>query len=98
MAIHTTYTDARKNLAKLLDRVTGDREVVFIRRRGREKVALVAADELEGLMETAHLLRSPRNATRLLTALRRALLVALGLTGSLLNPSRSVPAHGRGDK
>jgi antitoxin YefM len=73
MAIDTTYTDARENLAKLLDRVTGDREVVFIRRRGREKVALVAADELEGLMETAHLLRSPRNAARLLSALRRAL-------------------------
>lgn len=33
----------------------------------------MAADELEGLMETAHLLRSPRSATRLLTALRRAL-------------------------
>jgi antitoxin YefM len=73
MAIDTTYTDARENLAKLLDRVTGDREVVFIRRRGREKVALVAADELAGLMETAHLLRSPRNAVRLLSALRRAL-------------------------
>jgi antitoxin YefM len=73
MAIETTYTDARDNLAQLLDRVTGDREVVFIRRRGREKVALVAADELEGLMETAHLLRSPRNASRLLSALRRAL-------------------------
>jgi len=73
MAIDTTYTDARENLAKLLDRVTGDREVVFIRRRGRERVALVAADELEGLMETAHLLRSPRNAVRLLSSLRRAL-------------------------
>jgi antitoxin YefM len=36
-------------------------------------VALVAADELAGLLETAHLLRSPRNAARLLAALRRAL-------------------------
>jgi antitoxin YefM len=36
-------------------------------------VALVAADELAGLPETAHLLRSPRNAARLLAALRRAL-------------------------
>ena len=35
----------------------------------------MAADELEGLMESAQLLRSPRNATRLLTALRRALRV-----------------------
>lgn len=73
MAIETTYTDARDRLAQLLDRVTRDREVVFVRRRGRERVALVAADELSSLMETAHLLRSPKNATRLLRALRRAL-------------------------
>jgi antitoxin YefM len=33
---------------------------------------LVPADELAGLMETAHLLRSPKNAKRLMTALRRA--------------------------
>lgn len=33
---------------------------------------MVPADELAGLMETAHLLRSPKNARRLLTALRRA--------------------------
>ncbi len=73
MAIETTYTDARQNLARLLDRVANDREIVLIRRRGREKVALVSAEELAGLQETALLLRSPRNARRLLTALRRAL-------------------------
>lgn len=73
MALETTYTEARESLARLLDRVTNDREVVFIRRRGRERVALVAADELSSLMETAHLLRSPKNAARLLSALRRAL-------------------------
>ena len=73
MATVTTYTDARKNLAGLLDRATEDREVVLIQRRGRGRAALVAADELEGLLETAHLLRSPKNATRLLAALRRAL-------------------------
>ncbi len=49
-----------------------DREVVVIRRRGAEDVALIAADELESILETAHLLRSPENAERLLTALRRA--------------------------
>lgn len=73
MAIETTYTDARQGLARLLDRVANDRVVVLIRRRGREKVALVSAEELAGLQETAHLLRSPRNARRLLSALRRAL-------------------------
>lgn len=73
MAVETTYSDARAHLARWLDRVTEDREVVFVKRRGRSRVALVAADELESLMETAHLLRSPRNAARLLAALRKAL-------------------------
>jgi len=41
-------------------------------RKGERKVALVPADELAGLIETAHLLRSPKNAQRLLTVLRRA--------------------------
>lgn len=68
----TTYTTARANLARLLDRVAKD-HVVLIRRRGREKVALVAESELSSLLETARLLRSPRNARRLLAALRRAL-------------------------
>jgi len=47
-----------------MDRVTSDREVVFIRRRGRERVALVAAAELDSLMETARLLSSLRRALR----------------------------------
>jgi antitoxin YefM len=71
--LEASYTEARQNLARLLDRVTEDRDVVMIRRRGRERVALVAADELAALLETAHLMRSPRNAARLLAALRRAL-------------------------
>ena len=56
----------------MMDRVVEDREVVMVRRRQGGDVALVAADELEGLLETAHLLRSPRNAARLLAALERA--------------------------
>ena len=68
----TTYTALRQNLASVLDRVTDDHEVVIVRRKGDKKVAMVPADELAGLMETAHLLRSPKNAQRLLTALRRA--------------------------
>ena len=68
----TTYTNARANFAALCDRATNDREPVVIRRRGAEDVVLIAADELSGLLETAHLLRSPANAERLLTALARA--------------------------
>ena len=73
MTIQTTYTQARAELAKLLDQVTHDREIVVIQRRGEEEVAMIAASELESLLETAYLLRSPANAERLLSALGRAL-------------------------
>lgn len=71
MAIQTTYTQARASLASLMDEVTKNREVVIIQRRGREDVAMITADELAGVLETAHLLRSPKNAKRLLAALDR---------------------------
>lgn len=71
MAIQTTYTHARARLASLIDEVTKNREVVIIQRRGSEDVAIIAADELAGILETAHLLRSPTNAERLLAALDR---------------------------
>lgn len=72
MVLHTTYTHARTHLAQLYDQAVDDREIVMIERRGREPVAMLAASELASLQETAHLLRSPRNAERLLTALERA--------------------------
>jgi antitoxin YefM len=72
MAMETSYTSLRENLASVLDRVFEDQEIVIVRRKGSKDVALVPAGELAGLLETAHLLRSPRNARRLLTALRRA--------------------------
>lgn len=72
MAIQTTYTKARANLARLCNEVAENREIVIINRRGNEDVALVAAEELSSLIETAHLLRSPKNAQRLLAALNRA--------------------------
>ena len=71
MTIETTYTQARGNLATLMDRVVDDREIVVMRRRKGESVAMIAETELNSLIETAHLLRSPRNAERLLTALAR---------------------------
>jgi antitoxin YefM len=73
MTIQTSYSKARANLAKLLDQVTQDREIVIIERRGSEDAALISASELSSLLETAYLLRSPANARRLLSALGRAL-------------------------
>ena len=72
MSLNVTYTEARANLAKLWDEAVANREPIIIHRRGKEDIAMIPADELAGLMETAHLLRSPRNAERLLSALARA--------------------------
>jgi antitoxin YefM len=72
MATETTYTSARANLAALCDAVAATREAIIIKRRGAAPVALVDANELASLMETAHLLRSPKNAERLLRAMIRA--------------------------
>lgn len=73
MAITTTYSTARQHFADFWRHVEEDHEAVIITRRGHEDLALVAASELTALLETAHLLRSPANARRLLQALDRAL-------------------------
>ena len=67
----TTYSAARERLASLIEDVISTREVALITRRGYEPVAIIPAEELVGLLETAHLLRSPKNARRLLEALLR---------------------------
>ncbi|MSP97053.1 MAG: type II toxin-antitoxin system prevent-host-death family antitoxin [Betaproteobacteria bacterium] len=72
MTIETTYSQAREQLKTLMDRAVDDREVIVVRRRTGGDVAMIAADELESLVETAHLLRSEKNARRLLAALSRA--------------------------
>jgi len=72
MTIETTYSQAREQLKSLMDRAVNDREVIVVRRRTGGDVAMIAADELAGLVETAHLLRSEKNAERLLSALSRA--------------------------
>ncbi len=66
-----SYTEARDRLASVWDETLATREPVVISRRGCESVVLVALEEWEGLVETAHLLRSPANARRLLGALQR---------------------------
>ena len=73
MANRTTYTKARATLASLCDTVAETREPYVIERRNGENVALISEAELNSLLETAHLLRSPRNASRLASALERAL-------------------------
>jgi antitoxin YefM len=67
-----SYSAARERLAEIWDQVEDSREEVILYRRGHEDLALIPAHELRSLKETAHLLRSPRNAARLLKALARS--------------------------
>ncbi len=68
----TTYSHLREHLAEVWNEVESSQEPVILQRRGHEDLALIPAAELKSLQETAHLLRSPRNAARLLAALTRA--------------------------
>ena len=72
MVTKTTYSNARERFSTLWDEAISTREPIFITRRGADDVALISADELNSMMETIHLFRSPANARRLLTALNRA--------------------------
>ena len=68
----TSLKDAQANLAALCNKAVETREPLIIRRTDGDDVALIAADELAALKETAHLVRSPDNAQRLLDALANA--------------------------
>ena len=72
MSLEVSYSEARANLASLMDQVVDDCEVVVIKRRGHKSVALISSSELSSMMETEHLYRSPKNAERLVKALKRA--------------------------
>lgn len=66
-----SYTEARDKLASFWDETISTREPIILERRGHESVVILPADEWRGITETAHLLRSPANARRLLESLRR---------------------------
>ena len=66
------YTNARNGLASLLDRVSKNREIVIINRRNKPDVALISKEELDNLLETVYLLRSPANARNLFKALEES--------------------------
>ena len=62
------YTRLRNELARVLDKVNEDQSPVVITRRRGKPAVLMSMDEYSALQETAHLLRSPRNAARLRAA------------------------------
>lgn len=66
-----TYTAARANLASTMDRVCNDHEPIIVTRSGQQSVVLVSLADYEALAESAYLLRSPKNAKRLLSAVEQ---------------------------
>jgi antitoxin YefM len=64
-----TYTTARANLAGTMDRVCEDHEPIIITRNSEQAVVMISLDDYNALEETAYLLRSPKNARRLLESI-----------------------------
>ena len=64
-----TYTTARANLADTMDRVCDDHEPIIITRNSQQAVVMMSLDDFKALEETSYLLRSPKNARRLLESM-----------------------------
>lgn len=65
-----TYTEARQTLARTIRNVCRDHDPVIITRKREDSVVMISLEDYESLTETAYLLRSPRNARRLLDSIR----------------------------
>jgi antitoxin YefM len=64
-----TYTAARQNLAKTMEKVCSDRAPVIVTRKSSDSVVIMSLEDFEALEETAHLLRSPKNTRRLIESI-----------------------------
>ncbi len=64
-----TYTAARQNLAKTMEKVCQDRAPIIITRKTSNSVVMMSLEDYEALEETAYLLRSPKNTRRLIASI-----------------------------
>jgi antitoxin YefM len=64
-----SYTEARENLAQTIQRVCADHDPIIITRKRSDSVVMISLEDYESLTETAYLLKSPKNASRLLASL-----------------------------
>ncbi|MGM0656086.1 MAG: type II toxin-antitoxin system Phd/YefM family antitoxin [Thermodesulfobacteriota bacterium] len=64
-----TYTAARQNLAKTMEKVCNNRSPIIVTRKSSNSVVIMSLEDYEALEETAYLLRSPKNAKRLLESI-----------------------------
>ncbi len=64
-----TYTAARQNLAKTMEKVCRDRAPMIVTRKSSDSVVIMSLEDFEALEETAYLLRSPKNTRRLIESI-----------------------------
>ena len=64
-----TYTAARQNLAQTMSRVCLDHDPIIITRNNEQSVVMISLDDYNAMVETAYLLRHPKNAKRLLESI-----------------------------
>ena len=64
-----TYTSARQNLAKTMEKVCQDHSPVIVTRKKNESVVIMSLEDYKALEETAYLLRSPKNTRRLIESI-----------------------------
>ncbi|MGE0665461.1 MAG: type II toxin-antitoxin system Phd/YefM family antitoxin [Sphingomonadales bacterium] len=67
-----SFTEAREKLASVMDQACDDRAPVIITRQKKPSMVLLSLAEYEAMQETLHLLRSPRNAERLMQSVDAA--------------------------
>ena len=64
-----SYTRLRSDLASQMDRVCEDHAPIIVTRKTSSSVVMISLDDYEALEETSYLLRSPKNARRLLESI-----------------------------
>jgi len=65
-----TYTEVREKLSDIIEKVCEDHDPLIITKRRDKAVVLISLEDYESLEETAYLLKSPRNARRLLESIK----------------------------
>ena len=80
-----SYSSARANLSKTMDRVCSDHSPVIITRQKEASVVMLSLEDFQALEETAYLMRNPKNARRLLDSIQR-LAAGEGVERALIEP------------
>ncbi len=64
-----TYSAARQNLAKTMEKVCKDHAPVIVTRKTAGSVVIMSLEDFEAFEETTYLLRSPKNTRRLIASI-----------------------------